>query len=61
MNDQERKALELAEEALAIKASLRDTEQAKVQRALEAVREVINGPRSAPINGYGVFNGGQGD
>lgn len=34
-------ALKLAEEALAIRASLRDGEQGRVQRALDAVREAL--------------------
>ena len=38
----QRVALVAAEDALAIKASLRDGEQAKVQSALELVRKVLN-------------------
>jgi hypothetical protein len=68
--------LVVAEEALALATSLRAPEQAKCQRALELVRSVINGTfhrelqlerelrhaeRAAPIEGYSVFNGGQGD
>jgi hypothetical protein len=44
-------ALVKAEDALAIKASLRAPEQARVQAALEAVRAALSAARPAPTEG----------
>ncbi len=38
-----REALTVAEDALAVKASLRDNEQNRVQRALDTVRAALRG------------------